>query len=76
MIMNKEEALLYRADLLQQVKGLELQRASLLSTISRIEKEHNISKGERSGCKENITPDIQQESSEDIKVSSNRMLPS
>jgi hypothetical protein len=47
--MSKEEALLLRADLLQVVKGLELQRAGVLSIISRIEKEYHIEKGDKDG---------------------------
>jgi len=70
--MSREEAYLLRADLLQQVKGLELQRAAVLSTISRLEKDYQIERKENG---KKITPsDLQQAGSEDTKLLSGGVL--
>lgn len=74
--MSKEEALLLRSDLLQLAKGLELQRSAVLSIVARLEKQHDINKGEKNGRSKSFTGDIQQESSEDLKLPSNEVFSS
>lgn len=70
MVNDRGNALLLRADLLQLAKGLELQRAAVLSIVTRIEKEHNIEKGEKNGRTKVTTSNLQQESTENTKLSS------
>ena len=67
--MEKDEALLLRADLLQAVKGLELQRAALLSIVNRIEKKYHIEKGTGNGQSKSITSSSKDESRENTKHS-------
>jgi len=65
--MDTKEALLLRADLLQLVKGLELQRAAVLSIVARLEKEYNIEKGTGNGRSKSTPVHNQNESGEHIE---------
>ena len=53
--MDTREAVDLRADLLQLAKGLELQRAAVLSIVTRIEKEYHIERGNQNDKHKSFT---------------------
>lgn len=55
--MDRHQAVLLRADLMQMAKGLELQRSAILSIVSRIEKQYEIEpeKGNGNGKSKDTT---------------------